>query len=141
MLVLIVDDREDNRYLLRMLLQGHGFEVEEAPDGARALELARTRRPDLVISDLLMPVMDGYTLMRLWKADASLHGIPFMVYTATYTQPKDEQLALDMGADAFLVKPAEPDVFIGRVHEILNAASEHLPTARAPSVSEPESPR
>ena len=139
MLVLIVDDREDNRYLLRMLLQGHGFDVEEAPDGARALELARARRPDLVITDLLMPVMDGYTLMRLWKADASLHGIPFMVYTATYTQPKDEQLALDMGADAFLVKPAEPEVFISRVHAILNAASEQLPTARAPSVSEPES--
>ncbi|MDP2368883.1 EAL domain-containing protein [Rhodoferax sp.] len=139
MRVLIVDDREDNRYLLRVLMQGHGFEVEEAPDGVRALEMARTRVPDLVISDLLMPVMDGYTLLRHWKADAALRRTPFVVYTATYTQPKDEHLALDMGADAFIVKPAEPDVFMGRVHEVLQAASRHPQAARAPTVSEPES--
>lgn len=139
MRVLIVDDREDNRYLLRVLMQGHGFEVEEAPDGARALELARARVPDLVISDLLMPVMDGYTLLRQWKADESLRRTPFVVYTATYTQPKDEHLALDMGADAFIVKPAEPDVFMRRVHAVLEAASLHPHAARAPTVSEPES--
>ena len=137
--VLIVDDREDNRYLLRVLMQGHGFEVTEAPDGAQALELARLRPPDLIVSDLLMPVMDGYTLLRQWKADAGLHHIPFMVYTATYTQPRDEKLALDMGADAFMVKPAEPDVFMNRVHEVLNAAAHHMPPAREPAVSEPES--
>ncbi len=137
--VLIVDDREDNRYLLRALMQGHGFEVTEAPDGARALELARWRAPDLIISDLLMPVMDGYTLLRQWKADDGLRRIPFVVYTATYTQPKDEKLALDMGADAFMVKPAEPDVFMNRVHEVLNAASHSLSPAREPIVSEPES--
>lgn len=139
MRVLIVDDRENNRYLLRVLLQGHGFEVEEAPHGARALELARAQAPDLLISDLLMPVMDGYTLLRQWKADEKLHRIPFMVYTATYTQPRDEKLALDMGADAFIVKPVEPDVFISRVQEVLNAASQRRQPAREPIASEAES--
>ncbi len=135
MRVLIVDDREDNRYLLRMLMQGHGFEVEEAVHGQQALELARARAPDLVISDLLMPVMDGYSLLREWKADAELHGIPFMVYTATYTEAKDAKLAKDMGADAFLVKPAEPEVFIDRVHEMLARVSEQPAAVRAPVLS------
>lgn len=135
MRVLIVDDREDNRYLLRMLMQGHGFEVEEAMQGQQALECARARAPDLVISDLLMPVMDGYTLLREWKADAALQGIPFMVYTATYTETKDCKLALDMGADAFLVKPAEPDAFIERVHEVLAKATQPRVAARAPVLS------
>ena len=118
---LIVDDKLENRYLLRMLLQGHGFEVEEAGNGAEALDLARRSPFDMVISDLLMPVMDGYTLLREWKADPALRGIPFMVYTATYTDAKDEKLALDLGADAFIIKPAEPMPFMKRVHEILES--------------------
>lgn len=125
---LIVDDKLENRYLLRMLLQGHGFAVEEAGNGAEALELARQQPFDLAISDLLMPVMDGYTLLREWNADATLAGIPFVVYTATYTEAKDEKLALDLGADAFILKPAEPKPFMLRVHQVLEAASRnHLP--------------
>ena len=108
--VLIVDDRSDNRYLLRALLQGHGFAVSEAENGSAALARARTQRPDVIVSDLLMPVMDGYTLLREWKADPGLASIPFIVYTATYTEPRDEKLALDLGADAFIVKPAEPEI-------------------------------
>lgn len=134
MLVLIVDDREDNRYLLRALLQGHGYVVDEAPHGERALELARVHAPDLVVSDLLMPVMDGYTLLRHWKADPALCHIPFIVYTATYTEPKDEQLALDMGADAFVLKPAEPDAFMACVASVMANAQRHQ-TVRAPTVS------
>jgi diguanylate cyclase (GGDEF)-like protein/PAS domain S-box-containing protein len=119
---LIVDDKPENRYLLRALLTGHGFEVEEAEDGAQALSVARCRPPDLVISDLLMPLMDGYTLLREWKADTVLCRIPFIVYTATYTEPKDEKLALDLGADAFILKPAEPAPFMLRVQGVLEQA-------------------
>lgn len=137
MLALIVDDREDNRYLLRMLLQGHGFEVQEALHGQQALELARRRAPDLVVSDLLMPVMDGFSLLREWKADAALRGIPFMVYTATYTESQDRRLALDMGADAFLVKPSEPEAFMESLHGMLATAARQGPEARTPLLSEP----
>ncbi len=119
---LIVDDNAANLYLLHALLQGHGHTVAEAGNGAEALEAARRSPPDLIISDLLMPVMDGYTLLREWKADPALNGIPFVVYTATYTEPKDEKLALDLGADAFIVKPAEPEVFMHRIEAVLEQA-------------------
>ena len=117
--VLVVDDRLENLYLLRALLQGHGHTVDEARHGAEALVRARQTRPDLIISDLLMPVMDGYTLLRHWKADERLNTIPFVVYTATYTDPKDEQLALDLGADAFILKPAEPVSFMARIEAVI----------------------
>ena len=117
--VLVVDDRDDNRDLLRALLQGHGHAVEEARHGAEALAKARQSPPDLVVSDLLMPVMDGFTLLRQWKADVQLAGIPFVVYTATYTDPRDEQLARDLGADAFIVKPAEPEAFMAQLQRVL----------------------
>lgn len=117
--VLIVDDNLENLYLLRSLLQGNGFTVDEAHNGAEALALARMAPPQLTISDLLMPVMDGYTLLRNWNADETLRSIPFVVYTATYTDPKDERLALDLGAAAFILKPAEPEPFMARIRDVL----------------------
>lgn len=119
MKVLIVDDHDQNLYLLRVLLEGYGCAVDDARHGAEALVKARQSPPQLVISDLLMPVMDGYTLLRHWKADERLKAIPFVVYTATYTEPKDERLALDLGADAFIVKPAETEVFMARIQAVL----------------------
>ncbi|TFH74944.1 response regulator [Gammaproteobacteria bacterium LSUCC0112] len=113
--VLIVDDKEENRYYLQALLGAHGYTVSVARHGAEALVLARQSRPQLVVSDLLMPVMDGYTLLRHWKSDSGLCAVPFIVYTATYTQEKDEKLAMDLGADAFILKPAEPDDFVALV--------------------------
>jgi PAS domain S-box-containing protein len=122
--VLIADDKDESRYLLRMMLQSQGYEVEEAVHGAEALVKARQHPPSLVISDLLMPVMDGYTLLRHWKADAVLKAIPFVVFTATYTDAKDERLARDMGADDFILKPMEPEPFTARILKVL-ADAEH----------------
>ena len=126
--VLIVDDREDNLYYLTALLGAQGCEVEAARHGAEALVMARKALPDVVISDLLMPVMDGYTLLRHWKSDDRLKHVPFIVYTATYTEPEDEQLALNLGADAFILKPAEPEAFVLRLRQVLATASALVPT-------------
>ncbi len=139
MKVLIVDDHQQNLYLLRSLLQGHGCVVEEARHGAEALTVARQSAPELVVSDLLMPVMDGYTLLRHWKTDDRLKSIPFVVYTATYTEPRDERLALDLGADAFILKPAEPEAFMERIREVLAKAScEDRQAPRSPQSEEAE---
>jgi two-component system, cell cycle sensor histidine kinase and response regulator CckA len=136
--VLIVDDRGESRYYLQTLLRGHGYEVESACHGAEALDIAMQNPPQLVISDLLMPVMDGYTLLHRWKDEARLREIPFVVYTATYTDPRDEQLALSLGARAFILKPTEPSEFVARIRQILDDQGASPATVpRAPLLDAP----
>lgn len=130
--ILLVDDKDDNLYLLQTLLQGNGYEVVTAVHGAEALVKARKRPPDLVISDLLMPVMDGYTLLRRWKLDPLLKDIPFVVFTATYTEDSDRALALDMGADAFMLKPMEPDEFMKHIQDMEAQHDVREPSDAAP---------
>lgn len=117
--VLIVDDNSTNLYMLEILLKGHGMEVISAENGKEALDKARLSPPDLIISDILMPVMDGYTLCREWKSDERLKHIPFVLYTATYTEPKDEDFAVSLGADRFILKPQEPDILMNILKEVL----------------------
>jgi CheY-like chemotaxis protein len=110
--VLIVDDREDDLYMLRVLLEGHGHAVVSASNGEDALKAARKRPPDIIISDIMMPVMDGFRLCCEWMADERLQNIPFVFYSATYTETKDEEFALSLGAARFIIKPTEPDEFM-----------------------------
>lgn len=121
--ILIVDDLPDNLYLLETLLKGNGFEVVSAPNGSAALASARDTPPDLVISDILMPIMDGYALCRAWRGDSTLKSVPFVFYTATFVDRADEELALGLGADRFLVKPQEPEVLMDCVRELLSETS------------------
>jgi PAS domain S-box-containing protein len=125
--VLIVEDNPENLYYLESLLRGHGFNVVSARHGAEALVMARREPPELLISDLLMPVMDGYTLLRHWKADPRLRHVPFVVYTATYTEAEDERLAFSLGADAFILKPSEPEDFMRRVQQVLSRGRDSPP--------------
>ena len=116
--VLVVDDKEDNLYYLQSLLSNYGCTVDVARNGTEALAIAQRTLPDIVISDLLMPVMDGYTLLRQWKADGRFAQVPFIVYTATYTAPEDEALARRYGADAFILKPSEPEDFLAQLRAV-----------------------
>ena len=120
--ILIVDDNAQNLYLLEALLNGAGYEVIPASNGAAALDLARQHTPDLVISDILMPIMDGYELCRRWKADDRHKNIPFIFYTATYTDPRDEKFGLSLGADRFLLKPSRIEILQQVVSEVLEEA-------------------
>jgi len=111
MKLLIVDDKPENLYLVESILKANGHETISARNGAEALGFATKEKPDMIIADILMPVMDGYTLCRECKKDIRLQKIPFIFYTATYTDPKDEEFALSLGADRFVLKPQDPDVF------------------------------
>jgi putative two-component system response regulator len=123
MTILIVDDNEQNIYQLQFLLGGNGYKVVTAANGAEALEKARQNPPDLIISDILMPVMDGFTLCREWKKDERLRSIPFIFYTATYIHDQDREFALKLGAERFLFKPQEPEVFIRTIREVIQQVS------------------
>jgi PAS domain S-box-containing protein len=132
--VLIVDDIEENRYMLDSLIKGYGYKSVAACNGAEALGLALNDPPDIIISDILMPVMDGYTLCREWKKDKMLKNIPFVFYTATYTHPKDEDFAMSLGADKFLIKPQEPEFFIETIRQVMRDFKSHGIEIREPSV-------
>jgi two-component system cell cycle sensor histidine kinase/response regulator CckA len=127
--VLLVDDNQQNLYMLQVLLSANGFQVELASNGVEALERARSAPPDMIISDILMPVMDGFALCRAWKEDERLKNIPFVFYTATYTDPKDEDFALRLGADRFIIKPAEPEKFLALLSETMNDHEAGKPVA------------
>jgi signal transduction histidine kinase len=120
--ILVVDDHEDDRYLVQQILSGRGYEVVCACDGHEAISLARRHPPDLILSDIFMPGMDGYTLCRLVRQDQSLAAIPLMFYTATYVGVENERLALALGADRFLVKPLEPAVLANEISAVLDRA-------------------
>ncbi len=116
---LVIDDSPDSRQLLCELLRWHGFAVDASGDGAEALAQARRAAPDVVVSDLQMPVMDGYSLLRLWKLDETLRRVPFVIYTGTYTERRHQKLAHELGADAFLVKPCAPDRLLDTLHSLV----------------------
>jgi len=128
--ILVVDDNSDSRYMLEVLLQKNGFETMTAANGREALDAARLRRPDLVVTDILMPVMDGFELCKKWKSEDGLKEIPFVFYTATYTDPKDIELGLSLGANRFLVKPQEVEVLLQVFRDVLsegNARTREVP--------------
>ncbi|NTU43333.1 MAG: response regulator, partial [Nitrospirales bacterium] len=121
MKVLIVDDNAESRRLLRYNFLRHGYEVLEASDGQEGLETARLQRPDLIVSDALMPRMDGFQFLREIRSDENLSQTPFVFYSAVYTGVADEQLTQSLGADAFIVKPKEPDDFWTDIENMIAA--------------------
>ncbi|OGA41946.1 MAG: hypothetical protein A3G26_00190 [Betaproteobacteria bacterium RIFCSPLOWO2_12_FULL_65_110] len=131
--VLIVEDREENRTLLKMLLVANGYRVTVAGDGMQALDAARRDRPDVIVSDVQMPNMDGFTLCRHWMQDAALRAIPFIFYSGTYVRADDQKLAFALGAVRYLIKPVETAVFLEELRQVLK----HWAGRDAPELAAP----
>jgi len=121
MKVLVVDDSRNDRKIIRYNLEWHGCQVLEASNGRQGLELAAQEKPDLIISDCLMPIMDGFHFLHELKKLTELKSIPFFFYSAVYTGNKEAELALSLGARAFLEKPKEPDELWEAVGRIMAA--------------------
>ncbi len=117
--VLIVEDHAENRGLLKLLLEVNGYRVTGAGDGLEALDAARRDPPDAVVSDALMPNMDGFELCRAWMQDAALKAVPFIFYSATYVRPDDERLGMALGAVRYLIKPLAAEAFLAELREVL----------------------
>jgi PAS domain S-box-containing protein len=134
--VLIVEDHEENRTLLKMLLEVNGYRVTVAGNGLEALAAARRERPDAIVSDVLMPKMDGFALCRAWMQDPALRRIPFIFYSATYVHPDDEQFAMALGAVRYLIKPVEAEVFLRELREVLQQWAGRDAPSPAPPLDE-----
>jgi PAS domain S-box-containing protein len=122
--ILIVDDRAANREVLVTLLRYKGHRLLEAEDGARGLAVARAERPDLVITDVLMPVMDGFELVRRLRVDPATSATRVIFYTAHYSEREARTLALASGIAWILTKPIEPEEALSVVGRVLAGESE-----------------
>ena len=116
--ILYVEDNDDNVYVLRGRLQRRGFDVLVARDGASGVEAARSERPDLVLMDLGLPVLDGWEAARLLKADPSTSGIPIIALSA-HAMPGDRGRALDAGCDDYDVKPVDWPQLLAKIKALL----------------------
>lgn len=119
MKILIAEDNADDRKILRINLEHHGCKVFDAIDGVDALRIVKKQKPDLIISDALMPNMDGFQFLRAIKTDDALKSIPFIFYSAVYTGYQEAQLAISLGAEAFIIKPKDPQEFWEELFGIL----------------------
>jgi hypothetical protein len=133
--LLIVDDDPTNLKLLRAQLESKGHALFEAHDGVEALALLNRQRVDVVISDILMPRMDGYRLCHEIRMNERLHDLPFILCTSSFISPGDEKLALDVGADKYLRKPCSLETLVAALHEVI--AKLHV-APRAESMGEVE---
>lgn len=118
--ILIVEDKFAIRALVRGLLKGPGYDFVEAEDGAQGLRLARRERPDLVISDVEMPQMNGLELCRFLRSDPALRRVPVVLLTSR-TDDRTREDAARVGATAFMNKPIEADLLEAKVRELLPA--------------------
>ena len=120
--ILIVDDEPDLLAVLRFGLEAAGFEVIEASDGERGLDMARTERPDLLVLDLMLPRMDGYKVCRALKFDERYRQLPVFILSARSGET-DRRLALDLGADEYITKPYEVKDLVARIRARLQPSA------------------
>jgi len=116
--ILVIEDTEDNRRILRDLLTNAGFQVLEATDGERGVAAAVEHRPDLILMDIQLPVVDGYEATRRIKSDSNLRSIPIIAVTS-YALSGDEAKARSAGCDGYIAKPFSPRQILAMARSFL----------------------
>ncbi len=130
MRILIVDDMPDARQVLRYMVERNSNEAIEAENGSDGLRIAKNSPPDFIISDALMPVMDGFKFLRAVRQEPELRSIPFVIYSSSYKDDQDVRLAMSLGANAYFLKPIDPVELWEKIKSILKKATQndHAPT-------------
>ncbi len=116
--VLIIEDNEQNRYLLTFLLEQNGYTVSSAADGARGIEAARASTPTLILLDIQLPTMDGYAVARALREHEALRETPIVAVTS-YAMPGDRERAMEAGCTGYIEKPINPETFIAEIELVL----------------------
>jgi len=125
--ILLIEDNEQNRYLATFLLEKSGFEVTSAPDGPQGIALAVREPFDLILLDILLPLMDGYAVAGELRRNPALASVPIVAVTS-YAMAGDRDKALAAGCDGYIEKPINPDTFVAEVGRFLRP-----PRAEGPS--------
>ena len=116
--ILVVEDQEDNRQILRDLLGNAGYELLEAENGAEALTAVAQQRPDLILMDISIPIIDGWEATQVLKHDPATKNIPIIALTA-HALASDREKAMEVGCDGYLAKPCEPRAVVAEVQRFL----------------------
>ncbi|HEY7494382.1 MAG TPA: response regulator [Candidatus Tectomicrobia bacterium] len=124
--ILIVDDHPANRQYLGKLLGYSGHHLLEASNGAEALKLACSAHPDLIISDILMPEVDGFQFVRQLRTDPTTTYTPVIFYTAVYGESEVRQIVKDCHATHFLAKPSEPQNLLNKINAVLRLSNSRI---------------
>ncbi len=109
--VLVIEDNEQNLYLITFLLRHHGYEVIQARDGLTAIQIAMEANPDLILLDIQLPEMDGYTVARRIRSEAGFSETPIVAVTS-YAMVGDREKSIAAGCTGYIEKPIDPDTFI-----------------------------
>lgn len=121
--ILLIEDNEQNRYLLTFLLEGHGYTVVPAVDGPRGIEAAQAFVPTLILLDIQLPRMDGYAVARALRQNHALRQTPIVAVTS-YAMPGDRDKALAAGCTGYIEKPINPETFVAELQSVLAANAE-----------------
>jgi two-component system, cell cycle response regulator DivK len=119
--VLLIEDNEQNRYLVTFLLERSGFTVHAFADGAGGIEAARAKIPALILLDIQLPMMDGYAVARALRENETLRSTPIVAVTS-YAMPGDREKALEAGCTGYIEKPINPETFVDEVERALSGA-------------------
>jgi CheY-like chemotaxis protein len=116
--ILVIEDNEKNAYLVTFILEKYGYKVFQAQDGEDGITLARQTKPDLILLDIQLPIMDGYTVARELKKDEGLRGIPIVAVTS-YAMLGDRERVLAAGCIGYIEKPINPATFVAEIEKFL----------------------
>ena len=120
--VLVIEDNEQNMYLVKFILEVHGYEVIQARNGSDGIFMAREHKPDLILLDIQLPILDGYTVARELRKINAMQHVPILAVTS-YAMPGDREQALAAGCNGYIEKPINPDTFMNEINQFIQADS------------------
>ncbi len=118
--ILVIEDNEQNIYLMTFILKNNGYEVVQASNGYQGIELASRDKPSLVLLDIQLPVMDGYTVARELKSNPTLADVPIVAVTS-YAMVGDREKCLEAGCVGYITKPINPETFVAEMEKYLSS--------------------